>query len=358
VSKGRIIMKSVKFSYRMLAGVMRSRLTLSGTGVRRRIAFVAMVTGWALLATLIVPQSAQAAVPPAVSTVVAANGDLVSTVPVAGVDQAALQNALDAAPHQGTLSDTIKYILDKYPVNGSVASDPSWPQFDGTVTAVGSAIVVTIPKSDVHTELAGWVISVIAGIVGLVAYLLGLSICFASFGPAAPFVNVICQAVGGFMAGFAATMTSLLLQDKPVAGKELWLRAVAVGIVGGLSAGAITALTPWAQANMRNLVVDVATSVGATVRSWATWIGSKAAEAGKYVWNMMTWVGNRLWGKIQDLFGVASASTSNLPCDVYDTGGTPCVAEVSMDRALDSYYLGRCTRWSAARTTRRPISAC
>ncbi len=340
MSKGRIIMKSVKSSYRMLAGVMRSRLTLPGTGVRRRIAFVAMVTGWALLATLIVPQSAQAAVPPAVSTVVAANGDLVSTVPVAGVDQAALQNALDAAPHQGTLSDTIKYILDKYPVNGSAASDPSWPQFDGTVTAVGSAIVVTIPKSDVHTELAGWVISVIAGIVGLVAYLLGLSICFASFGPAAPFVNVICQAVGGFMAGFAATMTSLLLQDKPVAGKELWLRAVAVGIVGGLSAGAITALTPWAQANMRNLVVDVATSVGATVRSWATWIGSKAAEAGKYVWNMMTWVGNRLWGKIEDLFGAASASTSNLPCDVYDTGGTPCVAEVSMDRALDSYYFG------------------
>jgi hypothetical protein len=164
-------------------------------------------------------------------------------------------------PINGPLSDFVQDNLDEFPRQ----TDPldiggDFLDWDADVIFGPDGISIVLPEDEVHADIWGWVIQVIAGITGTAAGYLAEALCVSSLGPEA---ILACGMIRGYVTTSVWILVAGLLGGGSITDPSLWAAALAGGIVAAAGGALWTKyLKGWVDNNAKQVLEKVANAIG------------------------------------------------------------------------------------------------
>ncbi|MGJ6964667.1 GDSL-type esterase/lipase family protein [Streptosporangium sp. G11] len=232
-------------------------------------------------------------------TLQAAADDLVLTFGFEGVNQAAMQMALDKLYDADVpLSDQLRDVYEgQEQFYVDVESEPADVDFNGTVRATSTGLAIVIPADEVHANLSWWAKSVITLLVAGAARWgsHGLCMMFAS-APPTPLALLMCSTLSGAVGGFAGYMTGAWLLGEKMDNATFWLGALAASVVGGLVSGALwDRVKEWMGVHLPGIVATIGTALIDLARTGMNWAGEQIVSGVRALGESIRGMRDRVW---------------------------------------------------------------
>lgn len=238
---------------------------------------------------LISPDSADCAsqpVNPTGTTPPANPGDVVFSLGTDAVDPS-MCDQIKKDHAGGSLSQFVQNNLHSFPLQTDpidLGGGSGFTDWDGAINCGPDGISITIPEDEVHTDIWGWVIQVIAGTAGTLMGYLAEALCVASLGPAAV---IACGLIRGYVTTFTWVLVAGLLSGQSIKDPSLWAASLAGGILGAAGGAVWTKyLKGWVDTQAQATLQKVADGIGALAdKVWA--VGRGALQKSRdYIYDM------------------------------------------------------------------------
>ena len=220
---------------------------------------------------------------------------------------------------------------------GYYTPQPDNVTYDGTLQIVGNSVVIVVPAADIGTAgfWDGFWKKMAVG-----AFIFGAAVgitaaCLGAFNVGAPLAAPVCGALaGGLSSGFGELLSAVLDHKKLDA--EAWGGIVGAAVWGATQGAIAGAVVQIASKLTNNFLISTQSTLkrwGATFTNWEKPIAFVSG-----LLNPNT--AQTIIETLQRLQRGVGVQTNGSVCEIYASGGTPCAAAYSMDRALYAGYDG------------------
>ncbi|MFG1766184.1 fibronectin type III domain-containing protein [Micromonospora parva] len=230
------------------------------------------------------------------------DSDLVMTIDLPGVPGAdglvqESANRIRAAKLQGqSLGDYLHEEYRKVPVViPEHATDGGGVDFDGSAHAVGSSLVLVVPRGEVGTTATWWQ-KMIAQWAGYAIRVIATGVCLYFMNLEAAALARFCMGVGGFFGAFSTDIFNSLFDKRSVKDPHVWGEAL------GLAIGAFA--QDFGSTTAATFTTD---SVGAIAVAIQRWLRTAVANL-KNWGSPLTWLRERMPIMVTDLIVAARRS--------------------------------------------------
>jgi hypothetical protein len=252
---------------------------------------VASVTALCMVVTLVfvsVTQNrrADAADPVSASgvTVAEGSGDVTFRLDIGADANPAilLQIADETMAANPRLSDTIKESLDGHRLDTPGNTTDQWIDFDGRLAVSGTTVSLTVPGSEVHTEVSWWQ-AIMATAVGELTKMFVRGLCLAI----APEAAIVCASVGAFISGL---VRGIMIQaiDGTLNNPKAWAQTLGLAIVQTVGAAAWEAgIGKWCKTELHRIIERIGVALKDFANTLGGWLAGAAATVVRIADNLI-----------------------------------------------------------------------